>query len=429
MSRAFGGTSADLLTFAAGSAPPDEGPITIVVIAKATNVGNFTGWMVRGRKVAAAVWAMLVDSGKLFMESDFGAGGPAHGNNWCVFIGEKASGSVIPRWHKVDLTTMTWTHQNDTSNVADGSGPIDNVLVGGDGGSAGWRGEIGLVATWASQPFANDAAVEAVNWLSAAAILAKGPGWMVRFNQASVTTTVTDDTGNGGDQTARAGTTVGIDDPPGFDYALTAPPSQGSVALTLGLALGGTGSRPSAGSVAGGLGLALAGTGARPSAGSTAGGLSLGIDVDGERPSAGSAALGLGLAVDASGGRSSGGSAALGLGLAPAAQGARTAAGAAALTLGLGIDADGSRASSGSAALGLRLALAATGEEPPIVPAHAGSVALTLNLALAATGAAEVSCLPFPWACSDVLEFAGCADLPAFPGTCVPVPSFSEVTP
>ena len=118
------------------------------------------------------------------------------------------------------------------------------------------------------------------------------------------------------------------------------------------------------------------------------------------------------------------GSAAFLLGLAPAAQGARTSAGAAALALGLGVDASGARTSAGAAALALGLAPAAAGAR-----ASAGASAFALNLALAAHGAGEVSCLPFPWACSDVPEFDGCGDLPAFPGTCSPVPSFSEVTP
>jgi hypothetical protein len=410
VSRSFAASSTDLLTFAAGSAPPDQGPITVALLARATNVGNFTGWAVQGRKTTTGLWSILVDSGKLFCENDFGSGGPAHSNDWCWFVMTKASGSVIPRWHKLDITTpAAWVHVNDSGNVADGTGPVDNILVGGDASTSHvWRGEIGMIATWAS--VLSDAQVEAACTLAAADAFNAAPGWMVRFNQASVTTTVTDDTGNGGDQSARVGTSVGADDPPGFNYALTVPPSQGSAAFTLGLALGGTGSRPSAGSAALGLGL--------------------GIDVDGERPSAGSAALGLGLGIDVDGARPSAGAAALDLILGVDAEGARTAAGAAALTLGLALGATGSRSSSGSAALGLGLTLAATGEAPPVVPPAEGSAAFSLNLALAATGAAEISCLPFPRTCTVVPEFSGaCADLPAFPGTCSPVPSFSEVTP
>lgn len=387
MSRKFAPSSTDLLTFAPGAAPPDEGPITVLAIVRATNVGNFTGWLLQGRKLSAGVWSVLVDSGKFFIENDFGSGGPAHGTGWLRVLVEKASGNVPPRWHVKDLTNGTaWVHQNGTANVGDGSGPIDNILVGGDGSTSHvWRGEAAVLATWASQPFANDAAVEAFDWDKASAILGAGPGWMVRFNQANVTTAVQDDTGNGGNQTARVGTSVGDDDPPGFDYSLSAPPSEGSAAFALGLAPAAQGARTAAGAAALTLGLGLDVDGARASSGAAAGTLALGLDVDGARLSAGSAAFPL--ALD------------------PAAQGARS--------------------SSGSAAAGLGLALAASGQ----VSAHVGSAAFHLNLALAATGAAEVSCLPFPWACSDVPEFDGCGDLPAFPGTCSPVPSFSEVTP
>ncbi len=118
----------------------------------------------------------------------------------------------------------------------------------------------------------------------------------------------------------------------------------------------------------------------------------------------GSAAFTLDLAAGATGARPSSGAAALALALDPAAAGARASAGASAFALGLDPAAAGARTSGGSAALRLGL--------------HA-----------AASGAGEVSCLPFPWACSAVPGFGACGDLPALPGTCVPVPSFSEVAP
>jgi hypothetical protein len=47
--------------------------------------------------------------------------------------------------------------------------------------------------------------------------------WAIKLNQASTATSVTDDTGGGGDQTAISGTSVDADDPPGFDYSLSPP--------------------------------------------------------------------------------------------------------------------------------------------------------------------------------------------------------------
>jgi hypothetical protein len=121
-------------------------------------------------------------------------------------------------------------------------------------------------------------------------------------------------------------------------------------------------------------------------------------------PAEGSASLTLDLAAGATGARPSDGAAALALALDPAAAGARASAGASAFALGLDPAAVGARTSGGSAAL-------------------------RLGLHVAASGAGEVSCLPFPWSCSAVPGFGACGDLPAFPGTCVPVPSFSEVAP
>jgi hypothetical protein len=222
MSRAFnGGTSLDSITMSVGTAPPDEGPITIAVLAKPSSA-SFSGWAVQGRNGTTGIWSLLVDSGKLFCENDFGSGGPSHGTGWCWFVVTKASGSVIPRWHKHDLTAATaWVHQDDTSNAADGSGPITNVMIGSNGSLGNtWRGNIAAIATWTS--VLSDAAIEAACTLAASALKAATPGWMVRLNQASTATAVTDDSGGGSTQTAISGTTVDtVNEPPGWSYTLT----------------------------------------------------------------------------------------------------------------------------------------------------------------------------------------------------------------
>lgn len=120
------------------------------------------------------------------------------------------------------------------------------------------------------------------------------------------------------------------------------PPSEGSAALGLDLAVAATGARNSEGAAALGLGLAVAATGARDSEGSAALGLGLAVAATGSSPHGGSAALTLDLALAASGARDSAGSAALGLGLAVAGAGARASLGAAALTLNLALSGTGS---------------------------------------------------------------------------------------
>lgn len=229
MSRFFNGPSAaDYITFSVGNAPTVQGPITIAVLAHPSSA-SFTGWAVQGM-TASGVWAVLVDSGKLFMENDFTSGGPSHGTGWCWYVATKASGSVIPRWHMHDLTAATaWTHTNESGNVGNGTGPITSIRVGcSASGSATetFRGRIAAVAAWNSA--LADLSVEAACTTAASDLAAASPSWGVLLNQASTATSVTDFTGGGGNQSSLNGTAVDADEPPGWSYSLTssfiAPP-------------------------------------------------------------------------------------------------------------------------------------------------------------------------------------------------------------
>ena len=222
MSRQFdtsGGT--DSITFSAGNAPPDQGPITVAVLAKATSTAGWTGWMAAGRKSGAAVWGFLTSNNagpKLFAENDFGTGVAGLSTSWRWYVMTKASGSALPRFHVWDLAGA-WSHTSNDVNTADGTGPIDTIYVGSQTGSAnGWRGSIAVVAAWASE--LSDVGIEAAMTLSAADTFGAARDWMIRLNQASAADAVTDDTAGGGDQTAISGTTVDADDPAGYDYSL-----------------------------------------------------------------------------------------------------------------------------------------------------------------------------------------------------------------
>lgn len=230
MSRQFStGAGTDSITFDAGGAPPDEGPITVAVLAKAFSTAGWTGWMVAAKNTGTSIWGTLTTNNagaKLFAENDFGNGVAGLSTSWQWYVMTKASGAAKPRWHVWDLSG-TWSHTDGDANVGDGTGPIDTIFVGSQNGSSnGWRGSIAVVATWAadlSTGGTTDAAVEAAMTLSAADTFNTSPDWMIRLNQASTATSVTDDTGGGGDQSAISGTSVDADDPPGFDYSLTPP--------------------------------------------------------------------------------------------------------------------------------------------------------------------------------------------------------------
>lgn len=231
MARSFdpaGG--ADSITFATpASIPPDQGPITIAVLAQAADTVAWTGWMVRGYKAGTPILGFLTSNNagaKLFAENDFGAGVAGRSTAWRWYVMTKASGNVAPRIHVGDPTgTPSWAHTDNTAGVLDGTGPIDTLVVGGTGGgSNGWRGPI-MVAAMADAVW-TDAQIEARCTMAAldlfTAVNAATKKWMVRLNQASTATTVTDDTGGGGDQTAISGTTV-VADLAGFDYSISGP--------------------------------------------------------------------------------------------------------------------------------------------------------------------------------------------------------------
>lgn len=230
MSRQFDtAAGTDSITFSVGNAPPDQGPFTLAVLAKAANTSGFTGWLARGLKAGTGVWSLLTSNNagaKLFAENDFGNGVAGLSTSWRWYVVTKAAGSALPRIHVWDLSGA-WAHTNNSANTGDNTGPIDAIVVGGSGaGNNGWRGSIAVAAAWASE--LSDASVEAAMTLLAADTLNATPGWMIRLNQASTATSVTDDTGGGGNQSALSGTTVDADDPSGYDYSLTS--SAGSIA-------------------------------------------------------------------------------------------------------------------------------------------------------------------------------------------------------
>lgn len=223
MSRVFTGGAFNYITFGAGSAPTVQGPITLACLVKPATITG-THWWWTGRATSTHVWSILTDTSKLFIEGDFGTGGPSPTiANWWWVVVTKASGSALPRWHVKNVTTGgAWSHTNGSANVGNNTGPITNILFGGDGSNVGTNADMKGAAAAAWNTALSDLAVEAACTLSASALLAAAPQWMIRLNQASTATAVVDDTGGTGGQTAITGTTVdAADDPPGFNYALT----------------------------------------------------------------------------------------------------------------------------------------------------------------------------------------------------------------
>jgi hypothetical protein len=346
MSRAFnGGTSLDMLTFGVGAAPPDQGPITMAILAKASGVATSTSYMVQGVASTTPVFSALFSNNagaKLFMESDFGNGvGGISATDWLWYVGTKASGSALPRWHVKNLTTnAAWAHTNGSATVGDGSGPITAVRVGSNNAMATtFRGSIAVVALWDTA--LSDVDVElACTYAYADAVVTKAAKWAVALNQASTATSVNNDAAGGGNQTAISGTTVDASDPPGFSYSLSSTVNGTSSATGAGIATASAAQR--AGSSATGAGAATgsavqratasaASAGAataagRQQAGSTA--TAVGTATATATQLAGSTAVGAGAATGSAGGTVTGTSSAAGAGaaVATAAQSAGSSA-------------------------------------------------------------------------------------------------------
>jgi hypothetical protein len=210
------------MRFGIGAGPPDQGPITIVSLVRTS--GTF-GWVLSGLKAGSSVWAMGIDAGKWFGWNDFGSGVSfSPGGHWCYVVMTRGTG--VCRFHFQDYEAGgAWSHVDGTFNTGDGSGPADAIQVSGYGGAAAgahWNGSMATLAAvgsaWSDSQIEARCTNKAVDLFTP--VNAETNKWMIRFNQGSVTTTVVDDTGSGGDQTSRTGTTVDTD-PPGYDYALT----------------------------------------------------------------------------------------------------------------------------------------------------------------------------------------------------------------
>lgn len=225
MSRSFAVTDKIIITPGV-SVPANQGNVTLMALIKPiTNIAN-DHWIAQGYTSApAALWGLLYTSSKFYNENNFGSGNGAPVlNNWMWAGWSKASGSVKPRWHFHNLTAATaWSHVDDASNVADGSGTMSKFAIGGKGSSgSGMQGSIAAIAMWNS--VLGDTTIETA-CASASALAASNPKMGFLLNQAATTTAVTDFTGNGSTQFSLTGTTVDADDPPGFSYTLSTAPT------------------------------------------------------------------------------------------------------------------------------------------------------------------------------------------------------------
>ena len=202
--RRFDGVD-DTLHFSAGNANP-SGAFTIAMVVKRNSdypdhallafhtSGGTAGMLllVRGAAQGGDLWLPGNCTGPTFLSAD----------GWVVIVVTKASGLVKPRAHKRPVGSSSWTHVDFNINLPDQSA---GTQIWTDI-EAGYFPSIDreAMAWWNTNM--NDASVEATftdtlsNWLAAS------PAWLVRLDQTDVTATVIDETGNGGNQISRVGT-------------------------------------------------------------------------------------------------------------------------------------------------------------------------------------------------------------------------------
>lgn len=144
-------------------------------------------------------------------------------NVWYLFVVKKATGTATPRANLWSYDTDTWAGWTDAADTLDANATtIVEVRLGNGPNSFPLSGKLGGAVVYSSAlSDANGETLEdtAQHWFDLS------PAAMWRTNQASTSTAVTDDTGNGADQTAITGTTVDTgDDPAPFDFTLGAAP-------------------------------------------------------------------------------------------------------------------------------------------------------------------------------------------------------------
>jgi hypothetical protein len=142
-------------------------------------------------------------------------------DGWVLVAAGKASGTATPRMHKYVYNTATWTHQDGSAAIANGTlGATETIELG-----AWFNGvegaDVRLAVGGVYDSNLSDANLETAP-LALQALLNLTPAALWRLDQASTSIAVNDLTAGGADQTSVTGTTVVGDCPAGFDWTLAA---------------------------------------------------------------------------------------------------------------------------------------------------------------------------------------------------------------
>lgn len=153
---------------------------------------------------------------------------------WYLAVVRKATGTATPRFSVYNYTAGAWTHAAGSATLTDWTAPgtTGTIRCSFQGTADFFAGRIAARALWANTlPWTADTTGDtaivssglkdaASNWAT------RNPSAFWLFNQTSTGTAVSDVSTTGtANQTSLTGTTaINGDDPPGFDFTLTAAP-------------------------------------------------------------------------------------------------------------------------------------------------------------------------------------------------------------
>lgn len=218
MSRLFNGVSDEIEFSSGGSSLLPTGTFTFAVLWRPNAVHS--GGIIVGRDANANHHIEVRPNldGNVYIAETGSTTTPyaAYVGQWALLVFTKAAGNSAVRSHLYRYDTAVWAHTN-LGAIADDAA-ITRILVGNHNGTF-LNANLAVMGFWAGVEL-TDATLENSGMITALANWETlTPSTLWRFNQTSVATPVVDLMGGGADQTSITGTSVSVDNPPGFSFA------------------------------------------------------------------------------------------------------------------------------------------------------------------------------------------------------------------
>ena len=195
---------------------------SIINLRNSGGSGQLLQWVVGGNKLSLWTGAANQESSLEVVEADA----------WLMLAITKASGSQKPKYYRHKFSTSAFTAAEGSALANFGSVTGGSVHFGNFQGEKFFKGIIAAVGIWSSVlTEAQVKALKEVTYLSQWKSFEVAPSGLWFFNQGSVSEEVTDQTGNGANQSGRSGTSVVAEEPPIPFEAASSGPGAGSLSL------------------------------------------------------------------------------------------------------------------------------------------------------------------------------------------------------